>query len=198
MCNSLKVDQKGRLKIPVKFLSTFKGFSTEFYITSEKGDSVRIYPMEVWNKIEEQLEHRCLHNLNDQKLTARVKYFGQAVSIDKQNRVLIPIVLRNIARMKGAVDVLDYANYLEVWNHARLMNDLKSNSVTAHSETTLNELISSRRPPLAVEHKNKPGHIHGKARRFVVSSRLHGHSRRQLRQSLRASRTEPTARTRVA
>jgi len=34
--------------------------------------------------------------------------------MDKQGRVLIPIVLRSSAQMKGAVDIFDYLNYLEV------------------------------------------------------------------------------------
>jgi len=47
MCNSLKVDEKGRLKIPMTLLTTLKGPGTEFYVTSENGNSVRIYPMRV-------------------------------------------------------------------------------------------------------------------------------------------------------
>jgi len=143
MCNSLTVDQKGRLKIPMTILTTLKGPGTEFYVTSENGDSVRIYPMRVWNEVEGQLERLCLHNMNNQKFLARVKYFGGTVTMDKQGRVLIPIVLRNSAQMKGAVDVLEYANHLEVWNHARLMNNLKSNPITAQDEKTLNELSSA-------------------------------------------------------
>jgi DNA-binding transcriptional regulator/RsmH inhibitor MraZ len=62
MCNSAKVDQKGRLKIPMTVLTTLKGPITEFYLTSENGDSVRIYPMEIWKEVEEQLERLYLHS----------------------------------------------------------------------------------------------------------------------------------------
>ena len=67
------------------------------------------------------------------ELVAREKYFGQAVTMDKQDRVLISILLRKSLQMKGAVDVLDYVNYLKVWNHARLMKYLKSSPITAQS-----------------------------------------------------------------
>src|SRR5580700_9698113 len=100
MCNSLKVDQKGRLKIPMTLLTALKGSGTEFYVTSENGDSVRIYPMQVWNQVEERLEHLCSGNRDNQKLLARAKYFGRSVTIDKQGRVLIPIILRNSAQMQ--------------------------------------------------------------------------------------------------
>jgi DNA-binding transcriptional regulator/RsmH inhibitor MraZ len=179
MCKSLKVDQKGRLKIPVTSLITPAGPASEFYITSENGESVRIYPLQVWNHVEQRLEHLRLHNRNTQRLLARVKYFGQVVTMDKQDRVLIPIGLRGSLEMKGAVDVLAYVNYLEVWNHARLMKYLKIPN-TAQGEKTLNELSSSPRFPrfpLAVDRKAKKGHVHGKEWRFRVHRRLHGKSR---------------------
>ena len=88
MCNSLKVDQKGRLKIPNALLNKLTALGTELYVTSENGISVRIYPMRVWNEVEGHLERLCLHN--NQKLLARVKYFGGAVRLDRQGRVIIP------------------------------------------------------------------------------------------------------------
>ena len=198
MCNSLKVDQKGRLKIPMTLLTTLKGPGTEFYATSENGNSVRIYPMRVWNEVEERLERLCLHDMNNQKLLARVKYFGRAVTMDKQGRLLIPIVLRNSAQMKGAVDVLDYANYLEVWNHARLMKNLKSTPITAQDEKTLNELSSSPRFPWAADLHKQEGHVHGKQRRFVVHRRVNRDSRSQPSRAIRGARTDLTRRARVA
>jgi MraZ protein len=198
MSNSLKVDQKGRLKIPMTLLTALKGPGTEFYVTSENGNSVRIYAMRVWNDVEEQLERLCLRNVDSQKLLAHVKYFGQAVTMDKQGRVLIPIVLRSTAQMKGAVDVLDYANYLEVWNHARLMNNLKTNPTTAQDEKMLNELSSAPRSPWAVDWKNKQEHIHGKERRFGVHRRAQGNTRSRVSQAIRGARTDPAGRARVA
>jgi DNA-binding transcriptional regulator/RsmH inhibitor MraZ len=50
MSNSAMVDQKGRLKISVTLFSMLKRSGTEFYITSEDGSSVRIYPMQVWKQ----------------------------------------------------------------------------------------------------------------------------------------------------
>ncbi len=198
MCKSLKVDPKGRLKVPMPLLTTLKGAGTEFYVTSENGNSVRIYPMRVWNEVEGQLERLCLHNLSNQKFLARVKYFGRAVTMDKQGRVLIPIILRNSAQMKGAVDVLDYTNYLEVWNHARLMNNLKGNPITAQDEKTLNVVFSALRSSWAVDGKNNEGHVYGKERRFGVNRRVQVDSRSQLSHAIRGARTDATERARVA
>lgn len=198
MCNSSRIDQKGRLKIPVTLLAALKSAGNEFYVTSENGNSVRIYPKRVWNEVEGRLKRLCLHNMNNQKFLARVKYFGQAVTMDKQGRVLIPIVLRNSAQMKGAVDVLDYVNHLEVWNHARLMNNLKSNPITAQDERKLNGLLSIPRSLWAIDWKNKEGRAHGKERRFNVHRRVHGNSRSPQSHAIRGARTEPGARAWVA
>jgi len=198
MCNSLKVDQKGRLKIPLTLLTTFKGPGTEFYVTSEDGNSVRIYPMQVWNEVQGQLKRLRLHSGSTQRLLARVKYFGRAVSMDKQGRELIPIVLRNSAQMKGAVDVLDYVNHLEVWNHARLMKNLRSCPITAQDEKVLNEVFSAPRSPRTVDWKNMEGHFYGKERRLGVDRRMQGKSQSQLSQAIRGARPDPTEHARVA
>lgn len=74
MGNTAKVDQKGRLKIPVTLLPILRRSGTEFYVTSQDGYSVRIYPMQVWNRVEKGLERLCSRNTNSQKLLVRAKY----------------------------------------------------------------------------------------------------------------------------
>jgi len=82
-CNSLKVDQNGRLKIPLTLSHYVRGTWQRVLRHSENGDFVRICSLRVWNDVKQRLGRLCLHNRNTQKL-ARVKYFGQAVTMDKQ------------------------------------------------------------------------------------------------------------------
>jgi transcriptional regulator MraZ len=142
--NLMKVDQKGRLKIPAALLVKSRQLGTEFYITSEVGDCVRIYPLRVWEEVAGRLERL---DRNGQKLLARARYFGHAVSIDKQGRLLLPVKLRKIAKMSGEVDLLDYPNYFEVWNHTRLMYSHKRSPINADDTTILDlHVIQSARP----------------------------------------------------
>src|SRR5258708_1564490 len=67
MSHPATIDQKGRLKIPVDLLAALRKSGTEFYVTSESGDSVRIYPMPVWNRFEERLARLCLRKRSYQK-----------------------------------------------------------------------------------------------------------------------------------
>lgn len=135
-----KVDQKGRLKIPVNFLAALREFGDEFYVTSENGDYARIYPMKVWNEIEAKLAKLSSHNHTKQKFLARANYFGQVVKMDGQGRVLIPAVLRETAQMQGPVAVLGHLNYLEVWNQNRFLEQMRSSPITEEDEKTLDEL----------------------------------------------------------
>lgn len=125
-----KVDEKGRLKIPAVFLDALKEFGTEFYITSMTGESARIYPMRVWSEIEDKLAAIPSQNQAKRKFLMRTSYYGQAVELDGQGRVLLPAVLRETAQMKGEVDVFGALNYLEVMNHTRLVDDLKNQPFT--------------------------------------------------------------------
>jgi MraZ protein len=135
-----KVDEKGRLKIPAAFLEELKGFGDQFYVTSETGDTARIYPMKVWEEIEAKLSRLSSHNKTKEKFLTWTNYYGQAVEIDGQGRILIPPVLREAALMKGDVDVNGNLTYLEVRNHTRSLENLKKSQLTDDDWKTLDDL----------------------------------------------------------
>jgi len=62
MSKPLKIDQKGRLKLSASHRASLKDLGAEFFITSEDGESVRIYPLSIWSEIEKRLVRLCLHN----------------------------------------------------------------------------------------------------------------------------------------
>ncbi len=138
--NPAKVDEKGRLKIPAAFLEELKGYGDQFYVTSETGEFARIFPMKVWEEIEGKLAGLSSHNRTKQKFLTWTNYYGQAVEIDGQGRILIPPVLREAAVMKGDVDVMGHLTYLDVWNHGRQLENLKRNPITDDDLKTLDDL----------------------------------------------------------
>lgn len=135
-----KVDEKGRVKIPAAYLEALREYGNKFYVTSENGDYVRVYPMKIWNEIEEKLARLSSHNRTKQKFLTRTNYYGQVVELDGQGRILIPGILRESAQMRGDVDVLGSLNYLEVWNHTRFLDNLKASPITDEDQKTLDEL----------------------------------------------------------
>jgi MraZ protein len=121
-----KIDDKGRLKVPNGFRALVqRAHGRELFVTSLTGESVRIYPMTVWQAVEEKLGQMPSTHPARLRFLDRVNYFGQAAEIDTQGRVLIPPRLRESASMAGEVDVLGQYNYLEVWNHERFTAKLQ-------------------------------------------------------------------------
>jgi MraZ protein len=135
-----KVDDKGRVKIPAAFLEALREYGNKFYVTSENGDYVRVYPMKIWNEIEEKLARISSHNRTKQKFLTRTNYYGQVVELDGQGRILVPSILRESAQMRGDVDVLGNLTYLEIWNHTRFLDNLKASPITDDDEQTLDGL----------------------------------------------------------
>lgn len=134
------VDEKGRVKIPADFLAALRQSGKKFYVTSENGDYARIYPMKAWAEIERRLARLSSHNRAKQKFLTRTNYYGQVVELDGQGRLLIPAVLREAAGMKGEVDVMGQLTYLQVWNHARFLEQMKNNPITTDDEQALDGL----------------------------------------------------------
>jgi len=135
-----RVDEKGRLKIPAAFLESLREYGNQFFVTSENGEYVRIYPMRFWNEIEEKLAKLSSHNRTKQKFLTRMNYYGQVVEVDGQGRLLIQPILREAAQMKGDVDVLGSLDYLDVWNHVRFLEAMGKNPMTDEDEKTLDAL----------------------------------------------------------
>jgi len=134
------VDDKGRVKIPADFLAELRRLGKKFYVTSVAGDHARIYPMRAWEEIEKKLAKRSSYNPARQKFLARTNYYGQVVEMDGQGRILIPSILRESAEMKGEVDVQGNLTYLQVWNHARFLDQLNRTPVTAEDIKAFDEL----------------------------------------------------------
>lgn len=134
------VDEKGRVKIPADFLAELHKLGSKYYVTSLKGDRTHVYPMKRWEEIERKLAKLASHNRTRQKFLERTNYYGQAVEMDGQGRILIPPVLRESAEMKGDVDVQGQLTYLVIWNHSRFIDNMKQNPLTPEDEKSLDDV----------------------------------------------------------
>ena len=130
--NSLaKLDEKGRLKLPAAFRALLEPkFGTEFFVTSLRGESVRVYPMEVWLRVEERLARASSLNPSVMRFKSAVNYFGQSSPMDAQGRILIHPLLRERANVRGEVVVLGQQDFLEVWNRNAFEERLQADPLT--------------------------------------------------------------------
>lgn len=134
------VDEKGRLKIPASFLQLIEtNYGLDVFVTSLRGDNVRIYPMDVWSEFERKLGAMPDFHPTKQKLLKRVHFYGQANTLDKQGRLVIPSQLRESAQMSGSVDVLGMQDRLDVWNHQILKAQLEDEPFGEDDERAMAE-----------------------------------------------------------
>jgi len=123
---SAKIDDKGRLKIPTAFRAFIQErYGTRLFVTSLSGDYARVYPMPVWEEIEQKLAQVPSSHPARTRFFDRINYFGQPAEFDRQGRVSIHQRLRESALIVGEVDVFGLYDYLDVWNHDRFVAKLQ-------------------------------------------------------------------------
>ena len=112
-----KIDDKGRLKIPAGFRGVIEPrYGRDFFVTSFRGDSARIYPIEVYAAFEERLRQSSQVEPLVDRLRNAVNYYGQAAVMDGQGRVPIHSLLREKVGIDGEVIVVGHQDFLRVWN----------------------------------------------------------------------------------
>ena len=135
------IDEKGRLKIPASFRAHIEeSWGSDFYVTSLSGESVLVYPLPIWQEIEERLAKLPSLNPTKKKFLDRTNFYGQVTAADKSGRILIPALLRDSAQMTGEVAVLGYLDHLDVWNQKRFLGRMKEQAFTEEDQDTLSKL----------------------------------------------------------
>ena len=136
-----KLDEKGRLKLPASFRVVLEPkFGSDYFVTSLRGDSVRIYPMDVWLRIEERLARASSLNPSVMRFKNAVNYYGQSTPMDTQGRILIHPLLRERADVRGEVVVLGQQDFLEVWNRTAFEERLHSDPLSDVDLAALSDL----------------------------------------------------------
>lgn len=111
-----RLDDKGRLKIPADFKRVIdQEFQGRFYITSLDGAVVKLYPLEAWEKLEEQVRTRSSSYAAREHFVRKTSQYGQEAEMDAQGRLTISEWLRDKFGLKGEVAVIG------MWDHIELL-----------------------------------------------------------------------------
>ena len=136
-----RVDDKGRLKIPTYFRRKIEEkYGSEVYVTSLTGESVNIFPLSEWEKIEQKLALLPSNEAARRVYLTRMNFFGQEAEIDNQGRILIHPLLREKTSAYGDVAVIGSLTFLDVWNREKMERFLQENPFTAEHEAMLARL----------------------------------------------------------
>ncbi len=125
------VDDKGRFKVPAVFRAPIEeSYGSEFFVTSITGQDVLVYPMPVWNAIEEKLASLPAVHRAKAKFLERYNTFGQTCRMDAQGRLLIPALLRETSGVDGDALVLGQTDHLKLVDRTKHLKNLKAAVIT--------------------------------------------------------------------
>ena len=139
-----KIDDRGRVKIPAKYLSALEADSgKEAYLTSVNGDHILFYPMKVWQEIEKKIAAIPMRDPDMEEFISRSSYWGSETEIDSKGRILIPPDLRAASKLESSLLILGKIDYMVIWNkevfEARYMGGQFSDEKMHRVSRLLNE-----------------------------------------------------------
>jgi MraZ protein len=113
----LKVDDRGRIKVPSQYLSILaEQYGQDLYITSLNGDRVIVYPLKVWEGIEQSIEKIRVRSPEIEEYISRTSFWGNESEVDSRGRILIPPELRKSSQLDSDVRIFGEIDHLVVWN----------------------------------------------------------------------------------
>jgi MraZ protein len=112
------VDPKGRIIIPAPFREIItSNYSSKLYITNAPFDKcLFIYPMEEWNKLQEQIRTKPKSDEAIRFFLRRVIASATETEMDRQGRILVPIALREDANINSNVVMAGQIERIELWD----------------------------------------------------------------------------------
>lgn len=114
------VDPKGRIIIPAPFREIItSNYSSKLYITNAPFDNcLFIYPMEEWNKLQEQIRTKPKSDEAIRFFLRRVIASATETEMDRQGRILVPIALREDAHINSNVVMAGQIERIELWDRS--------------------------------------------------------------------------------
>jgi MraZ protein len=114
------VDPKGRIIIPAPFREIItSNYSSKLYITNAPFDKcLFIYPMEEWNKLQDQIRTKPKSDEAIRFFLRRVIASATETEMDRQGRILVPIALREDASINANVVMAGQIERIELWDRS--------------------------------------------------------------------------------
>ncbi|HBY62055.1 MAG TPA: hypothetical protein DEH78_19725 [Solibacterales bacterium] len=131
-----RVDDKGRLKLPVKFQEYLASLSDKrLFVTSLGDDIARIYPNSVWKQNEKFFESFTEDPDTAERISFFADAYGSDTEMDAQGRVLLSPELRRALNLENtAVQVKAYRGHIHVYSQAMYDQFLASSAGNLKSD----------------------------------------------------------------
>lgn len=116
--NSVNMDSKGRIAIPVKYRNyLLEERGACLIITIDTNDKcLLLYPLPEWEEIEKQVEALPSFDQQARRLQRLLIGYATEVDVDKQGRILLPVMLRDYAELDKQVVLVGQGKRFELWS----------------------------------------------------------------------------------
>lgn len=117
-CNTLSVDNKGRLAVPSRYRERLTCLANgNLVLTLNPLDrSLWLYPLNEWELIETKLSSLSDFDRQGRRAKQMMRGYATDCQMDGQGRILIPQELRVYAGLGKQVVILGQGNKFEIWD----------------------------------------------------------------------------------
>ncbi len=113
----LSLDSKGRLAVPSRFRDALvERCAGQLVITADSDRCLLLYPLPVWEPIEQKLMSLSSFNPQIRELQRRVVGYAEDAVMDATGRILVSPALRQFAELGRSVVLVGQGNKFELWN----------------------------------------------------------------------------------
>lgn len=111
-----KVDEKSRLRLPSQLIKQLGDGQHNFVVNRGFEQCLTLYPTQEWQKITELIGKLNQFDPEDRKFTRYFYRGATEVSMDSNDRILIPKLLAEYANINKDVIVFAYQEKIELWD----------------------------------------------------------------------------------
>lgn len=136
------IDAKGRLIIPARFRDVIRADGGERLMISRMDGCLVAYAIEEWRRIETRIQQ--LAQKSDSMRRFRRVFIGGAFdcNCDKQERILIPPMLREYAGLQKDIVLVGVLDHFEIWSREKWEQENQNLEADLKQEEVRNEIAS--------------------------------------------------------
>lgn len=113
------IDAKGRTIIPAKYREEL---GDNFVVTRGLDGCLYLYPLEEWQQFADKLQS-LPSNLKNRQIQRQFLSKAMDVNLDKQGRILVPAMHREMAGLEKDIVFVGMMNRVELWDKTRLAKE---------------------------------------------------------------------------
>lgn len=114
---NFSIDSKGRVNIPAKMRKTISPEANDtFVVTRGIEKCIVAYPLDEWKKYEETFQKLNQYDDKNRFFLRVMLPLCEEVTLDSQQRILLPKHLLEYAEIEGRVLVIGLMDHIEFWN----------------------------------------------------------------------------------